>query len=443
MAYFNWDQIGEFFNWDQAGEIASLAQLTGLDSVKLISLIVKAANDARSHQENCRQFAQHLKLIGILLEQLKHSDLKRRPETRELMEELEEALRKAYLLVNSCKDKSYLYLLAFGWTTVSQFQERQAEIDRLLGLIPLVTLVENNREHLRAIETDERVYTLDEEESKVHEVILKPEVTESDARILEKSLSRSYPGWKLDEVLKTENKKLRMELHCIEEEGVEMDQVEVIHHLIDVTETVVPQNKGLRQCSSKSKRSKRMNSKRGNMMETHQGKLEGGMTTVKHLEPLEESTPTSPRQDVVSSPDEKLSKKHTHQNLETWHHNLCDCCMDPYLCVSTCMYPCGTFTDVAAFASDGKISPEEACNNVMTYSLMFCCFCYTCCFRRKLRKRFNIQGGCCEDFCTHVLCFYCALIQEWNEILAREGKSLKMSPPSPQTMEREETDNEL
>ncbi|MCO5606777.1 hypothetical protein L7F22_060967 [Adiantum nelumboides] len=132
-------------NWNHLGEVATAAQLTGLDSVKIIALIVKAANNARMHKKNCKQFAQHLKLIGNLLEQLRLSDLKEWPETREPLEELEEALKRAYLLVNSCKDKSYLYLLALGWTTVSQFKERQAEIDRLLGLIPLITLVDNNR----------------------------------------------------------------------------------------------------------------------------------------------------------------------------------------------------------------------------------------------------------------------------------------------------------
>ncbi|MCO5575197.1 hypothetical protein L7F22_028994 [Adiantum nelumboides] len=132
-------------SWNHLGEVATAAQLTGLDSVKIIALIVKAANNARMHKKNCKQFAQHLKLIGNLLEQLRLSDLKEWPDTREPLEELEEALKRAYLLVNSCKDKSYLYLLALGWTTVSQFKERQAEIDRLLGLIPLITLVDNNR----------------------------------------------------------------------------------------------------------------------------------------------------------------------------------------------------------------------------------------------------------------------------------------------------------
>ena len=127
------------------GEVAAATQLTGLDSIKLIALIVNSANNARMHKKNCKQFAQHLSLIGNLLQQLKLSELLEWPETREPIEHLEEALKKAFLLVNSCKDRSYLYLLALGWNIVSQFKECQAEIDRLLGLIPLITLVDNSR----------------------------------------------------------------------------------------------------------------------------------------------------------------------------------------------------------------------------------------------------------------------------------------------------------
>lgn len=131
--------------WEHFGEIANIAQLAGLDAVRLIGLIVKAASTARMHKKNCRQFAQHLKLIGNLLEQLKISELKRYPETREPLEQLEDALRRSYVLINSCQDRSYLYLLAMGWNIVYQFRKAQNEIDRYLKLVPLITLVDNAR----------------------------------------------------------------------------------------------------------------------------------------------------------------------------------------------------------------------------------------------------------------------------------------------------------
>ncbi|KAJ6844891.1 cell number regulator 13-like [Iris pallida] len=132
-------------SWEQLGELATVAQLTGLDAVRLIGMIVRAANTARLHRRNCRQFAQHLKLIGNLLQQLRLSELRRYPETREPLEHLEDALRRSYVLVDSCQNRSYLYLLAMGWNIVYQFRKAQTEIDRYLRIVPLISLVDNAR----------------------------------------------------------------------------------------------------------------------------------------------------------------------------------------------------------------------------------------------------------------------------------------------------------
>lgn len=132
-------------SWEQFGEVANILQLSGLNAVALVGLIVKAANTARMHKKNCRQFAQHVKLIGNLLDQLKISELKKYPETREPLEQLEDALRRAYLLVNSCQERSYLYLMAMGWNIVYQFRRAQEEIDRYLRIIPLIALLDNAR----------------------------------------------------------------------------------------------------------------------------------------------------------------------------------------------------------------------------------------------------------------------------------------------------------
>lgn len=228
------------FSSDYLGEVANVAQITGLDYAKLIALIVKAANNARMHKKNCRQFAHHLKMIGNLLEQLKISDLKEWPETREPLEQFEDALRRAYGLVNSCQDKSYLYLLALGWTIVSQFRHSQAEIDRYLKLIPLIQLVDNKRvrEKLQAIEKDQKEYTLDEEENTEREVLLKSDCTLTGSMVLKKSLSRRYPDMAFEEALQTENEKLQEELQRLESRH-ETEQWDVVKHLIDFTEAAV------------------------------------------------------------------------------------------------------------------------------------------------------------------------------------------------------------
>ncbi|KAL5210134.1 hypothetical protein ABZP36_005757 [Zizania latifolia] len=164
-------------SWDNIGYAANVALLTGLDAVRLISMIVKAATTARMHRSNCRRFALHLKLIGGLLEQLRVSELKKYPETREPLEQLEDALRRAYVLVHSCQERSYLYLLAMGWNIVYQFRKAQSEIDNYLRLVPLITLVDNARvrERMEYIERDQCEYSFDEEDREIQNALLNPD----------------------------------------------------------------------------------------------------------------------------------------------------------------------------------------------------------------------------------------------------------------------------
>lgn len=87
------------------------------------------------------------------------------------------------------------------------------------------------------IENDKCEYTLDEQDKKVHDTILKPERTRSDTITLSRELSRRYPGMPLNQALRKENAKLRNELQQMQA-MMEVDQVEVIEHLIGITETV-------------------------------------------------------------------------------------------------------------------------------------------------------------------------------------------------------------
>ncbi|XP_042019071.1 protein MID1-COMPLEMENTING ACTIVITY 1-like [Salvia splendens] len=171
-------------SWEHFGAIANVAQLAGFDAVKLIGMLVKAANTARMNKQNCRQFARHLKLIGNLLECLKISEMKKYPETREPLEQLEDALRRSYILVNSCQDRSYFYLQAMGWNIVYQFRKAQNEIDQYLKIIPLITLVDNAQvrcgviQHLLEVTETVAATSLQEKsslekESKVEKVLKK------------------------------------------------------------------------------------------------------------------------------------------------------------------------------------------------------------------------------------------------------------------------------
>ncbi|PQM32969.1 protein MID1-COMPLEMENTING ACTIVITY 1 [Prunus yedoensis var. nudiflora] len=380
-------------SWDHFGEIANVAQLTGLDAVKLIGMIVKAASTARMHKKNCRQFALHLKLIGNLLEQLKISELKRYPETREPLEQLEDALRRSYILVNSCQDRSYLYLLAMGWNIVYQFRKAQNEIDRYLKLVPLITLVDNARvrERLEDIEKDQREYTLDEEDRKVQDVILKPDPSKNDTVVLKKTLSCSYPNLGFNEALQKENEKLQLELQRSQS-------------IYDVSQYANSE-------------------KEPSSNESYQ---------------KSESRKISRNTSSVSSGHDLLSTRGSHRH-EEWNTDLLGCCSEPSLCIKTFFYPCGTFSKIASVATNRHMSSAEACNELMAYSLVLSCCCYTCCIRRKLRKTLNISGGFIDDFLSHFMCCCCALVQEWREVELRGipygAEKTKISPPPSQYME--------
>ncbi|CAN1341997.1 Protein MID1-COMPLEMENTING ACTIVITY 1 [Linum perenne] len=393
--------------WGNFGEIANVAQITGVDAVRLIGLIVKAANTARMHKKNCRQFAQHLKLIGGLLEQLKISELKKYPETREPLEQLEDSLRKSYLLVNSCQDRSYLYLLAMGWNIVYQFRKAQNEIDRYLRLIPLITLVDNTRirgmqDRLEYIERDQCEYTLDEEDRKVQDLILKSESVKDQSIVLKKTLSCSYPNMCFNEALKKESEKLQMELQR-SQSNMDVSQCEVIQHLLEVTEVaaanVVPEKSPPKMVSKKFEPNY------------------SDMNVKEHT--FDDSYPSS-------------------SHDEEWQTDLLGCCSEPLLCIKTLFFPCGTFSKIVTVASNRHMSSAEACNELMAYSLVLSCCCYTCCIRRKLRNMFNISGGFIDDFLSHLMCCCCALVQEWREIEIRGAygpEKTKTSPPPLQSME--------
>lgn len=410
-------------SWEHFGEIANIAQLAGLDAVKLIGMIVKAANTARMHKQNCRQFARHLRLIGNLLESLKISEMKKYPETREPLEQLEDALRRSYILVNSCQDRSYFYLLAMGWNIVYQFRKAQSEIDRYLKIIPLITLVDNARvrERVEMIERDQHEYTLDEEDRKVQDVILKRGQSQHDAIVLKKTLSCSYPNVPIDEAIRKENQKLHLELQH-SQANLDIGQCEVIQHLLEVTEAVAATS--LPEKSSYEK-------------EPKVEQVFADVNNEKELSYTKNSGKPAPSRNAssVSSTHELLSSK---GSPDKWHSDLLGCCSEPLLCIKTLVFPCGTLSRIASVAANRHISAAETCNDLMAYSLILSCCCYTCCIRRKLRKILNIKGGLFDDFLSHLMCCCCALVQEWREVEIREVRGVQKAvttPPSIQYIE--------
>ncbi|KAK8569321.1 hypothetical protein V6N13_107160 [Hibiscus sabdariffa] len=331
-------------SWEHFGEVANVAQLAGSDAVRLIAMIVKAASTARMHKKNCRQFANHLQLIGNLLEQLRISELKRYPETREPLEQLEHALRRAFILVNSCQDRSYLYLLAMGWNIEYQFRKAQNEIDQYLKIVPLITLVDNARfrERLEVIEKDQREYTLDEEDRRVQDVILKPDPSTNDAMILKKTLSCSYPNMCINEALQKENEKLRLELQ-LSQANYDVRQCEVIQHLLDVTEVVAVTSIPDKSSSMKESKKVELNCSDADSEKGH---------SYNESTPKKPSSGTNSRNtSSVSSGHDLLSNRGSHQ-YDEWHVDLLGCCSEPYLCIKTFFCPCVVLSKIATVATN-------------------------------------------------------------------------------------------
>ncbi|KAB1217658.1 Protein MID1-COMPLEMENTING ACTIVITY 1 [Morella rubra] len=363
---------------------------SGVDALGLANMIVSSARNAKTHRNNCEQLAEHVRLIGNLLEKLKSTDLMKLPATKEPLDGLEDALRKALELVESCRERSCLYMLATGWNVVYQFRQVQAEIDRYLRLVPLISLVhefrmQNLKERLQAIEEDQKEYTLEEEDMEAQNVILKPDRTKKDANILQNSLSRRYPELEFDEALQQEKEKLNVEL-LRSRTNNDPDQCRVIEHLIDVTESVV------------------------------------NVLPSKKIQKLLVNEPTYVISGYVNnakSTFEVTGLKPGDPSQSEWQTDLFDCCGEPCLSLKTCVYPCGTFSWIANKVSKGQIPRERATNDLMAYSLFGSCCCYTSCVRKKQRELFNIEGNLWDDFLTHLMCCCCALVQERRELEIR------------------------
>ncbi|RLM69800.1 G-type lectin S-receptor-like serine/threonine-protein kinase SD1-13 [Panicum miliaceum] len=126
--------------WNAVSQVSSIAQLAGVDAYGLISMIVDAARTVKRNWEICQLLARRARMIGDLLQQLKRTQLMQHMETRNPVEQLEETLRHAYVLIASCRDAA-----VWGVKRADQLREVQNEITFYLQLFPLVSFVDNTR----------------------------------------------------------------------------------------------------------------------------------------------------------------------------------------------------------------------------------------------------------------------------------------------------------
>ncbi|XP_039173903.1 protein MID1-COMPLEMENTING ACTIVITY 1-like [Eucalyptus grandis] len=361
-----------------ATSAAAAVTVSSSDALALASAIVSLARDAFTHRRNCQQLAEHAELVRALLEKVDGTDLARVPEIEEGLRELEEVLREALELVESCRGKSCMYMVATGWNAVYEFRRVETEIDRRVKIPTLTALVhefrmEHLKQALRAIEDDHRDYMLDELDIK------------RCGRFGEVPVS-GVPDLRFDEALQEEREKLHVELQWLRSRN-ETKQCRVIEHLISVAEN--PSNT--------------LPSKRVTKLLVNQPAfvMSGYINNVK-----------------------SIRESFQDQGQDDWQADLFGCCMEPSLSFKTCLYPCGMFARIANAVSRGEISRELAVNNVFAFSLIGSCCCYTCCVRRRLRKLFNIQ----VLSLTNRLLTLCSLKRFPNSFGAREENDSSTLP---------------
>ena len=99
-----------------------------------------------------------------------------------------------------------------------------------------------------------------------------------------------------------------------------------------------------------------------------------------------------------------------------WSSGICDCCIQPTICLQGCFCPCVLFGK-----NNENAFNESCCTNCLCYCL--------CCgpaqhsgMRRKLRVKYNLPTDPCNDCCVVWFCPTCALCQEANEIRHQQIK---------------------
>jgi hypothetical protein len=128
--------------WSALGQASNVAQLVGVDLLGLGSMVVQAALAARRHRDACRRMAQHVEVVGGLLQELELADLMRREATRRPLDQLRGALRRCYALVTACQDCGYLRTLLVGARMAEELRAAEKEIDMFIRLVPLIALVD-------------------------------------------------------------------------------------------------------------------------------------------------------------------------------------------------------------------------------------------------------------------------------------------------------------
>ena len=123
--------------WTVLGQASNVAQLVGVDALGLVSMVVQAALAARRHRDACRRLAQHVELVGGLLQELELAELMRREATRRPLEQLNACCACAGATCSSQRAR-----LRAGTSP----RRREQEVVMFIRLIQLITLVDTTHD---------------------------------------------------------------------------------------------------------------------------------------------------------------------------------------------------------------------------------------------------------------------------------------------------------
>jgi interleukin-1 receptor-associated kinase 1 len=119
-----------------------IVNLAGVDAVKLVVMIVQASQTVHRNKNTCQQLVQRVQIIGDLLKKLQDSEMMQQLEIRNGLNELEQILREAYMLVTSCQNNNYLYHFFMGAKEADQFRVLQNRLNSCLQVFPLISHID-------------------------------------------------------------------------------------------------------------------------------------------------------------------------------------------------------------------------------------------------------------------------------------------------------------
>ncbi|KAL6654607.1 hypothetical protein ACP70R_008072 [Stipagrostis hirtigluma subsp. patula] len=123
----------------------ALQQLVGLDASKLVALILQGVETAQRNKQECRELGDRVRrLAGVLhLRPAASPEAMRRAEVREALAALEDTLRQAHALVQSCqRRRSGAARFVTAWSDARRLREVRERMDFYLAVYPVVVHVD-------------------------------------------------------------------------------------------------------------------------------------------------------------------------------------------------------------------------------------------------------------------------------------------------------------